>query len=150
MNDSLTLARLDVPKNTRNLEASMCHMLCNFRSSLFPVNVGAKLSMVLILGDSICNTSIVVKMDKTLPIRSGYTCGNRLAPSDANVVPYHTRYYRERGRPSMLEKAQGQQYLTPDEEKALVSYLLLMSELRQPVRIKHIPTSWVAPLARMY
>lgn len=40
----------------------------------------------------------------------------------------------------MLEKAQGQQYLTLDEEKALASYLLLMSELGQPVRIKHIPT----------
>jgi hypothetical protein len=31
-------------------------------------------------------------------------------------IPYHTRYYRKRGRPSMKEKAQGQQYLTPPEE----------------------------------
>ncbi|USP82170.1 hypothetical protein yc1106_09444 [Curvularia clavata] len=57
-----------------------------------------------------------------------------------DAIPYHTQYYRRRGRPSMKEKAQGQQYLTPDEEKALVEYLLLMSELGQPVRIKYIPS----------
>jgi hypothetical protein len=42
--------------------------------------------------------------------------------------------------PLIKEKAQGQQYLTPDEEKAFVAYLLLMSELGQPVRIKYIPS----------
>ena len=40
----------------------------------------------------------------------------------------------------MKEKAQGQQYLTPEEEKALISFLLLMSDLGQPVRIKYIPS----------
>lgn len=36
-------------------------------------------------------------------------------------LPYHARYYRERhGRPSMEEKTQSQQDLTPLEEKALV------------------------------
>ena len=38
------------------------------------------------------------------------------------------------------EKAQRQQYLTPEEEKALVAFLLLMSDLGQPVRIKYIPS----------
>ncbi|EMD64219.1 hypothetical protein COCSADRAFT_357137 [Bipolaris sorokiniana ND90Pr] len=61
------------------------------------------------------------------------------SPLQDDAIPYHTRYYRRRRRPSMQEKAQGQQYLTPDEEKALVAYLLLMSELGQPVRIKYIP-----------
>ncbi|KAL6169814.1 hypothetical protein ACJQWK_04809 [Exserohilum turcicum] len=62
------------------------------------------------------------------------------SPLQDDAIPYHTQYYRRRGRPSMKEKAQGQQYLTPDEEKALVEYLLLMSELGQPVRIKYIPS----------
>ncbi|KAF2686649.1 hypothetical protein K458DRAFT_297143, partial [Lentithecium fluviatile CBS 122367] len=33
-----------------------------------------------------------------------------------------------------------QQYLTIEEKKALVTFLLLMSSFRQPVRIKYIPT----------
>lgn len=40
----------------------------------------------------------------------------------------------------MCEKAQRQQYLTKEEEKALVTFLLLMSNLRHPVRIKYIPS----------
>jgi hypothetical protein len=40
----------------------------------------------------------------------------------------------------MKEKAQQQQYLTPEEEKAVVTFLLLMSNLGQPVRIKFIPS----------
>ncbi|KAF2869017.1 hypothetical protein BDV95DRAFT_453793, partial [Massariosphaeria phaeospora] len=38
------------------------------------------------------------------------------------------------------QKAQSQQYLTPWEEKALVKFLLQMSDLGQPVRIKFIPS----------
>ncbi|KAF2679035.1 hypothetical protein K458DRAFT_284234, partial [Lentithecium fluviatile CBS 122367] len=37
------------------------------------------------------------------------------------------------------DKAQSQQYLTPWEESALLKFLLQMSDLRQPVRIKFIP-----------
>jgi hypothetical protein len=37
-------------------------------------------------------------------------------------------------------KAQSQQYLTPDEEKAIVKFLLLMSSFGHPVRIKYIPS----------
>ncbi|KAF2741732.1 hypothetical protein M011DRAFT_375878, partial [Sporormia fimetaria CBS 119925] len=36
--------------------------------------------------------------------------------------------------------AQNQQYLTPEEEKAVVKFLLLMSSLGHPVRIKFIPS----------
>jgi hypothetical protein len=50
-----------------------------------------------------------------------------------------TVHHRARGRRSKEEKAQSQQYLTPLEEKALVKFLLQMSDLGQPVRIKYIP-----------
>ena len=55
-------------------------------------------------------------------------------------VPLTTLYYRSRGRPSMKEKARGQQYLTPGEEKALITFLLLMSDFGQPIRVKYIPS----------
>ncbi|EMD63570.1 hypothetical protein COCSADRAFT_42964, partial [Bipolaris sorokiniana ND90Pr] len=38
------------------------------------------------------------------------------------------------------DKAQSQQYLTPWEESALVKFILHMSDLGRPVRIKHIPS----------
>jgi hypothetical protein len=62
------------------------------------------------------------------------------ALSEWGDVPLHTLYYRAHGRPSREEKAQRQQYLTVEEEKALVTFLLLMSSLGQPVRIKYIPS----------
>ena len=49
--------------------------------------------------------------------------------SDLTGVPLTTIWYRGNGRRSIEEKARGQQYLTPEEEKALVSFLLLMSDL---------------------
>jgi hypothetical protein len=55
------------------------------------------------------------------------------------VISYHTEHYRKRGRLSMKEKAQGQQYLTPPEEKALVAFILRMSVVGTPIRVKHIP-----------
>ena len=62
------------------------------------------------------------------------------AQADASGVPITTLYNRWRGRPSIEEKAQGQQYLSVEEEKALVAFLLLMSSFGQPVRVKYIPT----------
>ncbi|KAF2874193.1 hypothetical protein BDV95DRAFT_474614, partial [Massariosphaeria phaeospora] len=38
------------------------------------------------------------------------------------------------------EHAHSQQYLTPEEEKAMVKFLLLMSSLGHPVRIKFLPS----------
>ncbi|KFY18249.1 hypothetical protein V492_00034 [Pseudogymnoascus sp. VKM F-4246] len=55
-------------------------------------------------------------------------------------VPLSTLYHRAQGRRSKEEKAQGQQYLTPSEEKALKKYLKLMSDLGNPVRIKVVPS----------
>ena len=66
--------------------------------------------------------------------------GTWAALSKRGDVPLHTLYYRAHGRPSIEEKAQRQQYLTSEEEKALVAFLLLMSDLGQPVRIKYIPS----------
>lgn len=55
-------------------------------------------------------------------------------------VPLSTLHHRDKGRRSIEEKAQSQQYLTSDEEKAVIKFLLLMSNLEQSVRIKFIPS----------
>ena len=61
------------------------------------------------------------------------------ALADYGGVPRSTLYYRVRGRRSIEEKAQSQQYLSPSEDEAVVKFLLQMSHLGQPVRMKHIP-----------
>ena len=40
----------------------------------------------------------------------------------------------------MEEKAQSQQYLKPYEEEVIIKYLLQMSDLGYPIRIKYIPS----------
>jgi hypothetical protein len=50
------------------------------------------------------------------------------ARADRGRVPYTTLHYRARGRRSIEEKAQSQQYLAPYED-ALVHFLLQMSDL---------------------
>jgi hypothetical protein len=62
------------------------------------------------------------------------------AISERSDVPLTTLYHRDHGRRSREEHAQSQQYLTPDEETAMVRFLLLMSSLGRPVRIKYIPS----------
>jgi hypothetical protein len=69
------------------------------------------------------------------------------AISERNNVPLTTLYYRNYSQRSREEHAQSQQYLTSDEEKAMVRFLLLMSSLRRPVRIKFI-TSLAFSIAR--
>ena len=54
-------------------------------------------------------------------------------------MPLSTLFYRAHIRRSREEKAEGQQYLTPSEEKALEKYLKLMADLGNPVRIKYLP-----------
>ena len=51
-----------------------------------------------------------------------------------------TLYHRDHRRRSKEEKAQGQQYLTPSEEKALEKYLKLIADFGNPVRIKYLPS----------
>jgi hypothetical protein len=62
------------------------------------------------------------------------------ARADSSRVALTTLYNRHHGRPSKEEIAQRQQYLSVEEEKALVAFLLLTSSFGQPVRIKYIPT----------
>lgn len=61
------------------------------------------------------------------------------ALADHTNVPRSTLHHRARGRRSIQEKAQSQQYLTPLEEDVVVKFLLQNSDLGQPVRIKYIP-----------
>jgi hypothetical protein len=59
------------------------------------------------------------------------------ALADHRGAPHTTLHHRARGRRSIEQKAESQQYLTPCEENA-VMFLLQMSDLGQPVRIKYI------------
>src|SRR6266480_2932138 len=61
------------------------------------------------------------------------------ARADHTGVPRSTLHARDHGRPSMEQKAESQLYLTSWEENAVVKFLLQMSDLGQPVRIKYIP-----------
>lgn len=55
-------------------------------------------------------------------------------------VPRSTLHHRAQGWRSKEAKSQSQQYSTPSEEKAVVKFLLQMSDFGQPVRIKYIPS----------
>lgn len=68
------------------------------------------------------------------PVSSSYR-----ALADYHCVPYSIFYYRTHGQRSIEEKTRSQQYLSPAEDKAVVDFLLHMSQLRQPVRLKYIP-----------
>jgi hypothetical protein len=60
------------------------------------------------------------------------------ALSDLSSVPVSTLWDRAHGRQSRSEKAAKQQYLTPQEEKALVSYALRMSRNGCPLPVKSL------------
>ena len=62
------------------------------------------------------------------------------ALADHGNVPRSTLHHRARGRRSIEEKAQSQQYLTPWEEDVVVTFLLQMSALGQPIPMKFIPS----------
>jgi hypothetical protein len=62
------------------------------------------------------------------------------ALADHCNVPHSTLHHCARGRPSWEEKARDQQYLKPYEEDVVVKYLLQMSDLGQPIRMKFIPS----------
>jgi hypothetical protein len=62
------------------------------------------------------------------------------ALADHGDVPHSTLHHRARGRRSREEKAQRQQYLYPYEEDVIVKYLLQMSDLGYPIRIKFFPS----------
>lgn len=59
--------------------------------------------------------------------------------ADLSGVPRSTLHYRAHSRQSIEAKGESQQYLTPSEENAVVEFVLHMSALGHPVRIKHLP-----------
>lgn len=68
---------------------------------------------------------------------------------DHGGVARSTLHCRAHGGPSKEDKADSQLYLTPREESALVNFILQMSDLGRPVRIKYIPSlAFVATRAR--
>ena len=62
------------------------------------------------------------------------------ALADHGDVPRTTLQHRARGRRSLQDKAQSQQYLRTWEEKALVKFLIQQDALGRPVRIKYVPS----------
>ncbi|KAF2177634.1 hypothetical protein K469DRAFT_602423 [Zopfia rhizophila CBS 207.26] len=60
------------------------------------------------------------------------------ALSERHNVSHTTLWNRAHGLPSIREKAESQQYLTPTEEKALARYLIQMSDIGYPVLMKCI------------
>jgi len=54
---------------------------------------------------------------------------------DYGNVSHSTLHHRAHGRPSIKDKAQGQQYLKPYEEEVIVKHLLQMSDLGHPIRM---------------
>ncbi|KEY70102.1 hypothetical protein S7711_10297, partial [Stachybotrys chartarum IBT 7711] len=60
------------------------------------------------------------------------------ALADHGNVARTTLQHRARGRRSIQEKAQSQQYLHSWEEKALVKFLIQQDALGRPVRIKYL------------
>jgi hypothetical protein len=59
--------------------------------------------------------------------------------SKRSRVPLSTLHHRAQGRCSKEQKKQGRQYLTLSEEKALETFLKLISDLGNPVRLKFLP-----------
>ncbi|KAF2804522.1 uncharacterized protein BDZ99DRAFT_372674, partial [Mytilinidion resinicola] len=62
------------------------------------------------------------------------------ALSKCHRVACTTLWNRAHRQPLKEDKAKGQQYLTPMEEKALTKYSIHMSTIGYPVRIKYIPS----------
>jgi hypothetical protein len=61
-----------------------------------------------------------------------------VALSRSSKIPYTTLWHRAHGRPSLQDKAKGQQYLNPAEEQSLVKYLLRMSRNGFPIPVKYL------------
>jgi hypothetical protein len=87
-----------------------------------------------------CTTTIVEMDPASKALAEAPPNDNRTwaARADSSGVALTTLYNRHHGRPLKEEIAQRQQYLSVEEEKALIAFLLLTSSFRQPVRIKYI------------
>jgi hypothetical protein len=67
-------------------------------------------------------------------------CNTYAFLSGLSGVPESTLWHRDYSRKSVQHKAAKQQYLTSQEEKALVSYLLRMSANGYPLPVKFVRT----------
>ena len=86
----------------------------------------------------------IASMDRaSLALAQGRAAGVprslRAIAHDGNV-PLSTLHARAQGRRSIEAKAQSQQYLMPFEEKAVIKFILEMSDLGTPIRNKFIPS----------
>jgi hypothetical protein len=70
--------------------------------------------------------------------RFGHSEKRYVGLSELSGVSLSTLWHRHHGRASRRQKAANQQYLTQQEEKALVSYLLRMSRNGYPLPIKFV------------
>jgi hypothetical protein len=61
------------------------------------------------------------------------------ALADHGHVPHTTLHHCAHRWQSIEEKAQSQHYLTLSEDKAVLDYLLQMTHIRQPVKMKYMP-----------
>jgi hypothetical protein len=88
--------------------------------------------------DSVLQTSSLFKamaapskinLARAILDRFGHSKSNTYAAlSGLSGVLKTTLWYRDYGRPSIQQRGAEQQYLTPQEEKALVNYVLRMSK----------------------
>nr|POE88277.1 hypothetical protein CFP56_11506 [Quercus suber] len=74
------------------------------------------------------------------PVPDGVPGSYRARANHFGVPHSSILHHRARGRPSIESEAQRQQYLTPAEEEAVVSFVLQMSALGYPVRIRLLPS----------
>ena len=72
--------------------------------------------------------------------------GDAHGGDDLDTLPPTTRWYRDHGRCTRREKAAKEQYLTPNEEKALAAYVLRMSKHGFPLPVKVLRS--LAPIIR--
>jgi hypothetical protein len=72
--------------------------------------------------------------------------GDAQPSDDPDILPRTTQWYRDHGRCTRREKAAKEQYLTPNEEKALAAYVLRMSKHGFPLPVKVLRS--LAPIIR--
>ncbi|GAB7336815.1 hypothetical protein MBLNU13_g11324t1 [Cladosporium sp. NU13] len=72
--------------------------------------------------------------------------GDAQPSDDVDILPRTTKWYRDHGRCTRREKAAKEQYLTPNEEKALAAYVLRMSKHGFPLPVKVLRS--LAPVIR--
>jgi hypothetical protein len=95
-------------------------------------------------------TTTIVEMDpasKALAEAPPNDSTTWAALADASGVALTTLYNRYHGRPPKEEVVQHQQYLSVEEEKALVAFVLRMGVFGTLIRVKYIPALAFASLA---